>query len=166
MRQHNQKVTVKARKQRRGKSEDIEIVRIMEQHLTHLSRYKRCIRRGMLYNRIAKLSTTDRSKTAIMGTPPAEIKRNAERRTSGAPQPDSTAILSFCSDYETRPPYSSLRNRIRTETVFCHIFGGTHMSASSGTNCSQFYFCIPLFDIISKILFTFAVNHPIDSNKM
>ena len=24
-----------------GKSEDIEIVRIMEQHLTHLSRYKR-----------------------------------------------------------------------------------------------------------------------------
>lgn len=44
-RQHNQKVTVKAENNGGGKSEDIEIVRIMEQHLTHLSRYKRCIRR-------------------------------------------------------------------------------------------------------------------------
>ena len=64
-RQHNQKVTVKAENNGGGKSEDIEIVRIMEQHLTHLSRYKRCIRRGMLYNRIAKLSTTDRVKLQL-----------------------------------------------------------------------------------------------------
>ena len=64
-RQHTQKVTVKAENNGGGKSEDIEIVRIMEQHLTHLSRYKRCIRRGMLYNRIAKLSTTEQVKLQL-----------------------------------------------------------------------------------------------------
>jgi hypothetical protein len=32
---------------------------------THLSRYKRCIRRGMLYNRIAKLSTTEQVKLQL-----------------------------------------------------------------------------------------------------
>ena len=105
-RQHTQKVTVKAENNGGGKSEDIEIVRIMEQHLTHLSRYKRCIRRGNALQPHCQTKHNRASKTAIMGTPPAEIKRNAERRTSGAPQPDSTAILSFCSDYEKRPPYS------------------------------------------------------------
>ena len=71
-RQHTQKVTVKAENNGGGKSEEIEIVRIMEQHLTHPSRYtKRCIRRGMLYNRnIAKTKHNRASKTAIMGTPP------------------------------------------------------------------------------------------------
>lgn len=64
-RQHAQKVTVKAENNGGGKSEDIEIIRIMEQHLTHLSRYKRCIRRGMLYNHIAKLTTTDRVKLQL-----------------------------------------------------------------------------------------------------
>ena len=65
-RQHTQKVTVKA-ENNGGGSEDIEIVRIMEEHLTHLSRYKRCIRRGMLYNRIAKLSTTEQVKLQLWG---------------------------------------------------------------------------------------------------
>lgn len=64
-RQHTRKVTVKAECNGEGKSEDIEIVRLMEQHLTHLSKYKRCIRRGMLYNRIAKLPTTDQVKQQL-----------------------------------------------------------------------------------------------------
>ena len=78
-RQHNQKVTVKAENNGGGKSEDIEIVRIMEQHLTHLSRYKRCIRRGMLYNRIATLSPTDRVKLQLW-----ELLRQKLNRTRKA----------------------------------------------------------------------------------
>ena len=64
-RQHTQKVTVKAENNGGGKSEDIEIIGIMEQNLAHLSRYKRCIRRGMLYNRIAKLPATESVKRQL-----------------------------------------------------------------------------------------------------
>lgn len=64
-RQHTQKVTVKAERNGGGKSEDIEIIGIMEQSLAHLSRYKRCIRRGMLYNRIAKLPAAESVKRQL-----------------------------------------------------------------------------------------------------
>ena len=99
-------------------------------------------------------------KTAIMGTPQAEIKQERGRRTSGAPQPDSTAILSFCSDYEKRPPYSFPKNRIRNRNCLPIFSGGlTYLPLKSEQIGSLFYFGIPSLDI-SKILFTFVVNHP------
>lgn len=64
-RQHAQKVTTQAESSGKGKNEDIEIIRIMEQHLPHLSQYKRRIRRGMLYNRIAKLPATRQVKEQL-----------------------------------------------------------------------------------------------------
>lgn len=67
-RQHTQKVTAKAEINGKGKNEDIEIIRLMEQELTQLSKYKRNLRRGMLYNRIAKLPATEEVKKQLWRT--------------------------------------------------------------------------------------------------
>ena len=123
-RQHNQKVTVKAENNGGGKSEDIEIVRIMEQHLTHLSRYKRCIRRGMLYNRIAKLSTTDRVKLQLWEL--LRQKLNGTRKDGRLERLNRIARL-FCPFVLTmkkRPPYSFPRNRIRNGNCLPIFSGG------------------------------------------
>lgn len=55
-RQHPQKVTVKATKSGMGEAENMEIVRIMEQYIPNLGNYRRRLRRGMFYNRIAKMN--------------------------------------------------------------------------------------------------------------
>ena len=53
---------------------------------------------------------------------------------------------------------ADFRNKKRK--LLAHIFGRTHMSAPKVNKlAANFTFGIPSFDI-SKILFTFVVNHP------
>lgn len=64
-RQHTQKVTMKSEISGQGKKEDIEIIYQMEQVLPQISRYKRTIRHGILYNRIKKLPTEEGVKEKL-----------------------------------------------------------------------------------------------------
>lgn len=64
-RQHPQKVTVQAEASGEGKREDIEIVRLMEQALPPISRYRRAVRHGFLYSKIRKLPVSPQAKAQL-----------------------------------------------------------------------------------------------------
>lgn len=64
-RQHAAKATAASRCHGSGVREDIQVVRRMEQKLCGLNVYKKCLRRGLLYRKIKRMSLDDKIKTEL-----------------------------------------------------------------------------------------------------